>query len=324
MKKRCQQRPVRRGYVLLTTLALLVLASTLLVAVGRSAVDRTLLARQTQANLQRKWGTISARSALLPHAEEILSRLEAGGGGGVPTYRTDIELAGDEYTLIISDEQAKANVNVLLDDSEKSDVEARIRESLTGSGIGNAVLLHPAQALVPTNQPQDPADQNAPTALITGLGQIFNNLPPERLAIGSAQAGAGAAANITCWGNGAINIMRAPEAALRLALGQALTKLEISRLVTQRDFITALSRADRLPGAMLGPTTPANNDPDPVNRLLNLARIGPEKRNRVSLTSHSSCFSLWIVMTDPHRSWSSLYVSDTSNPAATRAWSFVW
>jgi hypothetical protein len=307
-----------RGYVLLTTIALLVLASTLLIAVGRSAVDHALLARRDQSELQRRWGIISARAAVLPYSGEILSRLEANGNGAVPVYRTIIRLGDSRYTLIVSDEQAKANINSLLDEADQSSVEDRLQETLSGSGLGNSVFLHPFPLAGAR-----PA-KNGPTLWITGLGQIFNSVPPEKLNGGNSLYDFGAAQNITCWGNGAINILRAREPALRLALGHQLTKLEITHLIAERDVLMTGSTANMPPVSPSNQTGSGKPDPDPINQLLNAARINPKERGQMALTTHSACYSLWIIVNDRQRSWTSLFVADASDLAKTHTASFVW
>src|SRR6266513_6429076 len=109
----------RRGYILLTTLALLVLSSTLLVTLARSTIERSSQARQSQQDLQRRWGDISCQRALLPHAESILVNQEKLHQRPYPTYRAAVQLGPQFFDLVISDEQAKTNVNALLDLSDK-------------------------------------------------------------------------------------------------------------------------------------------------------------------------------------------------------------
>ena len=111
--------PHRRGYILLTTLALLVLSSTLLVTLARATIQRSAEARQAQQDLQRRWGEISCQRALLPHAESILVNQEKLHQRAFPSYRATIQLGPQLFDLRISDEQSKANVNALLDLTDK-------------------------------------------------------------------------------------------------------------------------------------------------------------------------------------------------------------
>src|SRR5215203_6677879 len=105
----------RRGYILLTTLALLVLSSTLLVTLARSSIQRSLEARQSTEDLQRRWGQISCQRALLPHAENILINQEKLHRRPFPIYRASVQLGMQQFDLVLADEQSKANVNAVLD-----------------------------------------------------------------------------------------------------------------------------------------------------------------------------------------------------------------
>ena len=89
--------PSRRGYVLLMTLALLVMSSTLLVTVGRIAISHAALASTAQARLQRKWGIITCRNAVLPFAEPILLRVESDANVPMPQLRVKINLTDQEW-----------------------------------------------------------------------------------------------------------------------------------------------------------------------------------------------------------------------------------
>src|SRR5687767_4145203 len=101
----------RRGYVLVTSLGLLVLAATLLVSMGSLSMDRAMQAREAQEELQRRWGRISAQRPVLPNVERILARLERKKQGPVASHRVSIALGAQRVELVLADEQAKANVN---------------------------------------------------------------------------------------------------------------------------------------------------------------------------------------------------------------------
>jgi hypothetical protein len=305
----------RRGYVLVMTLGLLVLASTLLVTIGRMATSRVLLARLEQQDLQRRWGEISCRNAILPYASQILARQEAAQHRPVPIYRENLQLEGGTFSLILGDEQAKANVNAILQRSDKSSTEIQIRAVLSGSGLGNTVFLRP-QPIVRDNLSQQPASSAQLPQFprwISGYGQIFTGVGPDRIL-------AVAAPVLTCWGNSAVNVMRASEASLRLAAGSSMSSLEVSRLLEARNAAFA---------PIQGPAhTPAVGAPSPnldaVSRLLAQARIDPKVRVSVAFTSTSTCYSLWIVSQGRQRARYRLYVSDESNPQFTRIEAFVW
>jgi Tfp pilus assembly protein PilX len=322
----CDRRH-RRGYVLVVTLGLLVLATTLLVAVGRTAMQHALAARLASDELQRRWGAESCRVAILPFAESILVNAEARRGMVTPVFRADVRLGDSTFQLIVSDEQAKASVNAIYDNTDKSTTEERIRESLSGSGLGNTIHLYPAQLidLPPSTQPaSQPSGVAQPDIrqYVSGFGQIFQGIPPERL----MQGGAAAPIEVlTCWGNGAINVMRASENSLRLATTPQLTKIEITRLIDARNA-ELFPQTKRLaaPIAMPGqqPVNLANLDT--ASRLLAEARIQVKDRARLGLAGGSMCHSLWVVVQDGRRTWYKFLVFDESDAAHRQIQSYVW
>lgn len=318
----------RGGYVLVMTLGLLVLAATLLVGVGRASVRRALEARLEQAELQRRWGTASCRQAVLPYASEILARAEAERNRPVPVLRASVELSGRRYDLIVADEQAKANVNALLERGDKRGAEARIREAMSGSGLGNALNLRPEplppRAGAVAGATSQPAGNVDPPRWISGFGQVFDDVGPERLL---GRDGNAPVERLTCWGSGAVNLMRVSDASLRLAASPLMSNLEIGRLIDARNagFAPRTKKAPLAagirPGAVAGNGT-ANLDA--AARLLAEARVDPKVRRVVAVTSTSTCFSLWVVSRDGRRAWYRLYVSDASNPKEPHVDAFAW
>ena len=305
----------RRGYVLLVTLALLVLSSTLLVAIGRAAAHHALQAQLEQSELQRRWGTISCREATLPYAEQILVLTEQQEAHAAPEVRATVQLGPDHFTLVIADEQAKANVNLVIDQAGEQAAEDRIRQALSGGGLGNDFRLRPA---ILFDDSSAPATQPAIAQLIRGPGQMFDSVTPDQLI--NARPGITAPMQmLTCWGNGSLNILRANRDAMRCALGHTLSELEISRLLAVQAGIMKPTNASHDSTA----AKPAANT-DAIGTLLARAQIDPGKRNRLSIAVCSSCHSVWIIEQDPKRQWNSLWISDTSNPNRVVSSSIVW
>src|SRR5688500_14340245 len=139
----------RRGYVLVMTLGLLVLCATMLVTVSHAALRHASTARAARDELQRRWGAVSCREAVLPNAEVILARAEAARRKPVPVLlTTTIRLGGHEFELVVSDEQAKANVNAVLANADVTRAETRIRNALAGSGLANEVRIRPTYGAI--------------------------------------------------------------------------------------------------------------------------------------------------------------------------------
>ena len=106
--------PDRRGYVLVSTLLLLALAGLAMVSASRRALNRIMESRQAELELQQRWGTISLQATLLAGAETILTRAERNARESLVSHSLRLSLNGRAVRVLISDEQAKANVNTLL------------------------------------------------------------------------------------------------------------------------------------------------------------------------------------------------------------------
>jgi hypothetical protein len=299
-----------RGYILIVTLALLVLSATVMVGVGGIALRQTTQARQAADDLQRRWGTTSIRIALLPFAERILQTSEALQKRAMPQLAQRLELGGQTFDVLICDEQAKANVNAMLDRASINQVDARLRESLTGRARF-ALKLRP-EPLAP-KKPSTTAT-TAPVLLqrFSGYGQIFDNLQPTDVFLSSS--------TLTCWGDGAINLRRAPETALKLILSPPMSNIDISHLIDARKTLTSPD-VNALP-AQTGSQPQIPAPADPVARLLSQAKVSPQASGRITLASR--CHSLWIVAQSGGRQWYDLVVLDESDPKQARTTSMRW
>jgi hypothetical protein len=308
--------------VLVVTLGLLVLSSTLLVAVGRMAVQHALAAREAQEELQRRWGVISCQQAVMPFAEKILANAEAQQKRPVPLLKSRVLMGNQSFDLIVADEQAKANVNAMLESMhDRSTVESHLRQGMSGSGLVNNIHLHPAPIKTASTQPaSQPA--SAPMGVprwIDGMGQVFDSVTPGQLV---SSGSAPPAQRLTCWGTGAINILRASEASLQLAASPPLTQIEIGHLIEVRNGMFSGASSSLSDSDVGKPRAPASGDA--LSALLSQARIDPAKRPKLSITTLSACHSLWVLVGDGRRTWYYLAVEDESNPQKPHVQSFVW
>src|SRR6476660_8633708 len=90
-----------RGYVLLLTLMLLAVAAAALAGACRGALQKALLATRAQEDLQRRWGVLSCRAALLPKAERVLA---VSVDHASAETQFDVTLGGQAMTLVFGDE----------------------------------------------------------------------------------------------------------------------------------------------------------------------------------------------------------------------------
>jgi len=339
----------RPGYVLVTVLALLVLSATLMVAVSRAALRHAAAARVAQDDLQHRWGVVSCRRAVLIHADQLLAIANLSPGrNNLARLNASIQLGNQSFDLIVSDEQAKANINALLEEADSARVESRLRQSLSGTGLLNAVRLRPTAGPIflptpddpsappsasvpppdpkmaeagppPTTAPAPPIQtsllRTATAPRVAGLGQVFEGVAPAKWLRPSPGSNYAAIDLITLWGTGAVNIRRTSIPALTLASGKALDQSEISRLLTARD---ALIRARA--GA-----ASAKSPADEFKRQLqSVSASAVKNRANFAAIEFSQCHSLWIITRTKNRDWYDLSVLDQSNAKISESYNYSW
>jgi hypothetical protein len=304
----------RRGYVLVTSLGLLVLAATLLMSMGRLSMDRAMQAREAQEELQRRWGQITTQRTVLPNVERILITLERRKQAPVAVHRAKIELGGQKFELILGDEQAKTNVNALLDlyDVERS--ESRLRTAMSGTGLAGEIKLRvgPVPASLPTTR------QAILRRYVTGYGQVIDfddSTAPQKL-LAARGNGPAVLELVTLWGDGRLNIRRASGASLALMDSPPLTRIDVERLIEARNNMYD-------PRPKIGSPAMTPGAAEPVFRLMGEAQLSGDKTN-LHLMLGSRCHSLWIIVRDGRREWYSLVVSDQSDPNEPRVETLVW
>ena len=252
---------------------------------------------------------------MLPFAEPILLHVEADANVPMPQLRAKVQLTDQEFDLILGDEQAKANVNAMLEQQTQGGVEDRLREAFSGTGIGNSIRLRPVFEDVDPSakQPTSLLPQN-----IRSFGQITSDASDPAILSGSSPV-----ASLTCWGSGAINVLRANESAMRLALWPRLSRIQIDRLITARNRIVSVDRTSQS-DALNPPSAKAGQPSTPMGALLSEAQIDPKTASRLAVTERSTCHSLWIIAKDRQRVWYNFSVSDESMPQHPRRDDFVW
>lgn len=306
-------------------LALLVISATLLVAVSRAAGRSALAARGACEELQRRWGVASCRKAVLPYAEQILSALEQERHRPAPNFAVSVQLGSQTFEMILADEQAKANVNAILESANVSRSETRIRQGLAGFGLANRIKLRPTLGgVIEIPEPVESTTQPAPatqpvkplTLRVDGWGQVFDGVGPGQL-LGPMPGAKGAAFDLlTCWGNGAINVRRTTEAALGLAAGTSVTRVQIGRLLEARDALYAKRTSDNFSGE-----SPADKFKDAMVKTAGASLAG---KGNLGLTEGSKCHSLWIISRTGRRDGYDLFVSDETNERRPVVWAYSW
>lgn len=281
------------------TLTLVALAAIVSVGLSRAAVQRIVVARQTVEDLQHRWGVISSRNAVLPHAELVLTAEEKTQSSGkkrgmVISVTRSVTLGNQDFKITVGDEQAKPNVNMLLRELGEKNAEQAIRKRLSGTGMHNVVNL-----LVSEANPWP----------IGSYGQMFRDVTPEKLTTPlRTQAGGKEQAvrdMLTCWGSGRINLMRADVKAINLILNPDVPAAQVQRMIIDRDKSESYGLGDALQSL----------------------QVSSEAQAKVmqKLTAQSKCHSMWITTSTGRRTWHHIIVKhEGAEPQLTRYHSVVW
>jgi hypothetical protein len=245
--------------------------------VGLRSLQRAALASRAQADLQRRWGTLSCQATLLPKAESILAQAEEQSTDPVPVRRLQLPLGTQNFELIFTDEQAKASANLIYDTFGAADTEQRLRDLLPALGTSANIRLIPVESV--PKIPGQPA--------FIGYGQIFPEAQPGQL-VGQDQ-GQGAIDQITCFGNGTINFRRASREALQAVCLPVLNYSQIDQLLTWRKQYPQM----------------------PLAVALDQLQLSKENRDKAGsrLSDRSSCHGLWVIVTSNQRAWYHLAVA---------------
>lgn len=285
-----KRRAARSGFALLLTLLLVVIAGIALAGIARRSMLGAVEARDATEELQRRWAIVTCQETLMPRLPAFL---EPPDDAGNPQRRPlppaekrfSINLAGHDYQIVLTDEQAKLNVAHWLQKSNAADAEAMLKRLLPApaSAEGSGFRIH-----------------LRPTILRGGLGeaalpkigsyeQLLENTPPHALL--GEQGGTGLASFVTCWGDGRVNLSRAPVPVIRQVCAELLTGDQIDALLSLRSLDPQRKLADMLEKQAL---------------------FTDQQRSALQalFTYESKCFGFWIIAQEPQRSHYALMIAE--------------
>ena len=302
-----------RGYVLLLVLLLLTLAAVSLAGACRLTLRRSAAATVAVADLQQRWGSVTAQYTLLSDAANVLDRAEVAEGAGGPPVATlhgSFDLGRVRFDVDLCDEQARANVNGLLAWRGRAAAEGLIRDlaraggrhltpHVPASAVGAATPLH-AISTTPDDEtpPDEPVTERVPP-VFGSLTEVFpdagwDDLQPTALGVA-----------LTCHGDGKVNLRRASVPVVAAACGPLLSPRQVA----------ALSRA----GRFAGDTFDVGNA---------LAAVGADVATTLAvrgrLTDGSYTQSAWITAHDGGRTWRTWAVRDGTDADHPRTFTGAW
>ena len=291
------KQSTRRGMILLTTIAAIVIVSLALVGLTRRSLRLHSESIKVVSTLQHKWARRSVASALLRRSREILIP-ESSHQVYEPLSGT-VQLGDCECEFILDDETRKVNLNAVYQ-TKPSAVTETIGS--LNSTAGQFVQLRPTTAAASARNQREENDDSIPS-VFQSWGQVFriNDLATNTASISKLAALTG---DVTCWGSGQLCIRTAPYINV-----YAICKLVVSDRVAQR-----------IAGAV---------EANPVQTLpvLLLQYVkSEEERQRLSklLTQQPTTFSVWTLIKSPHFTTQEFTVMQVDADGTLRTQSFAF
>ncbi len=293
----------RQGFVLVMVLILLTVAALSLAGLARRSLQIAADAADAQAEFERKWQTATLQQALLANADAILrshhaASLDTAAEDGEAVWPETALVEGRidagryEYHFVLADEDAKVNLNQVL--RQDRDALRTVVMQLRPASTSHALIPVPVESL--------PRDKRG-RYVLQSWGQVF--VPAES---GFGKSGGrlirDATRQLTCWGSGRLNIVRATDESIQVLCGLLLSPRVVDRLLKTR----------------------ADGGVASLEDLIGRMELKAEERfifQRL-LTDRTNCFTLWLTISNGRREWTKLVVSqsDRGNPAMFQ--SFTW
>jgi len=290
---RRQRQP---GFALLMVLVLVMLAAVALAGLARRSFVAAVDTHEAVESLQRRWAVRSCRAAFLNRIETLLDEKERGLNEDgevsekylnkpIPELRINTQLAGVDYQIILTDEQARVNLTDLLREWGAENLRPAFSSlGVRLEGLDREVRLDP-RPLVP---PEGMSQGGVMLPDIRSYGQVFAPFLPGPLLDDDYESSR--LARITCWGDGKVSLRRAPDKVVRWACAQVLGEGMVQTLLSARRDNRYVKLSELLKGE---------------------DRIDADEREMVKaqITDVSSCHGLWVIARTPQRSWYDFTVS---------------
>ncbi len=292
-----------RGFVLLMVLTVLVIAGSVLGVSAYRYARQTLQAGRFGRDLQLKWANLSLRSVYLSEAENVLQIHSQEKGFPVASFKMNVKLGGIEFELILSDEQAKANVNTLVGLRGSQEANESLVKLLSDLPRVVNVELQPTEPAEKTPESTEKTQGWKSDQYVT-LDQVFSFDSPSELLAQELEEKS-PLDRITCWGEGLLNFRCVDALTLGVVGSDVLSESEVQQLIELRDK-TYGSKFNR------------------VATQLEFTNEQKEFLKKI-LTDKSHCYSLWVIAKGQTRNFYRLHVDqECERPEDSKLWSFQW
>lgn len=224
-----------RGYLLLTTLLMIAITTFALVAVARASLATSRGAISRARDQQLRWGAVSLERWSIRHAPQLLSTQPAAGSTvkKLASRNFQIRLGECEFLLVLADEQAKLNLNHLLERRSLPETESLLRQFVPATGPDIALEPHKDSAI-------SRRQKN-----LNSWGSVF--LESRENSSSSFASLRSATTQITLWGlDEKLNYTNAPDKILLEIARLEVNANQASKLVELRREQPALPLAEQL------------------------------------------------------------------------------
>lgn len=265
-----------RGFALVLTLMLLVMAGAALAGVSRTSLSRATAAQQAEEDLQRRWATLSVSQTLLAQAPRLVTEANEASDQPLAVITQTLTLGGQDLLLHIADEQAKFNMAA--------------RTASASSEQALAALRRLLQTMANDAQPRLALPESSDQQSIGSFEQLLVAPTPGQLFGDQNQPGLTQV--LTLWGDGRVNFSRAAYEVLDEAGGDVLGAGKVHELAGLRRQMPGLSLA----------------------RAMALLELGDDQQAQIAarLTDRSTCYSVHVQMRSRHRRFDRLSIIDSS------------
>lgn len=302
---------------MLLVLVILSLAAVVMLDASRRGLRHAAAAVEAEHELQTRWGAASVRRSVLPQIDAILEGEIERRDETMSEFNVTVNLGGQRFDLVLADEQAKVNLNALYQE-RGADAVRRVADEAVGAVSNHLIVdLTPDPRFDPDAMGLAPRGQSLIVQPLGSWSQVFRAPTADRL-LGKADAEHRPLADLTCWGDGWINLLRASPQAIAGRVGDLLSPGEIERLIERRT-----------------PRAPTDSSPDdeprdgidtdasviavirPDNSLLSTLDLTDRQRESLEamIIEESRCQSLTIRI--EHGGWRHHELSILMSPAAT-------
>jgi hypothetical protein len=222
----------------------------------------------------------------------LLEEEETEIGEPVAQVRTEITLNKQVFTVIVNDEQAKVNINALLQHQGRDAARTFAQRQLPGTMNSGEVYLPMLYEVSASDQPERYSDTSQHHGIVS-INHLLPGFAPDLVDFTQGDPFKA----LTCWGDGRINFNRAPIDRVREITQPLMGTIQAQRL---RDLL-ASSGNITLDTAL----DDIGISDDAVPELLQ------------RLTLESRCYSAWISVDNDRRRWQELSVLELAPGEAT-------